>query len=300
MGTLAKQIYRYTHPRSMRHNENLWPFVKIKRDEYDAISSLTYKSVNIPLANLSLLKNQYSGEVLLLATGPSIKDIDFSSFPSYPTVGVNGAWYLDKILSFGIYIIVDMTFIDKKPDILKEIISRPNLILFTTVHGVVKLVQMFSAQHILCDVCVIEDKCYQTYKPRVKNNDINKLYSKRNNVSFFNDNKKIAFNHDIRSGVFDAGTVVYWSLQILAYLGFNKIYIAGLDMSNFSTPRFYETSDNMLPSFLEDKVNDLIIPAFHLASIELKKRNIEVVNLSPNSAIPDYIFKKMDYRDAFN
>jgi Kdo-III transferase WaaZ len=300
MGTLTKQIYRYTHPRSMRHNENLWPFVKIKRDEYDAISSLVYKGENIPLANLSLLKNQYSGEVLLLATGPSIKDIDFSSFPSYPAVGVNGAWYLDNILSFGIYIVVDMTFIDKKPDILKEVISRSNLILFTTVHGVVKLVQMFSAQNILCDLCVIEDKCYQTYKPRVKNNDINKSYSKKNNVSFFGDNKNIAFNHDIRSGIFDAGTVVYWSLQILAYLGFNKIYIAGLDMSNFSTPRFYETNDNMLPSFLNDKVNDLIIPAFHLASKELKKRNIDIVNLSPSSAIPDYIFKKMDYRDAFN
>ena len=99
--------------------------------------------------------------------------------------------------------------------------------------------------------------------------------------------------------MFDAGTVVYWSLQILAFLGFNKIYIAGLDMNNFSKPRFYETTDNMLPSFLNEKLHDIIIPAFTLASQALRNKNIEVINLSQDSAIPSYIFPKLDYRDAF-
>lgn len=31
MGSLFKQIYRYTRPRAYRHNENLWPWVKIRR-----------------------------------------------------------------------------------------------------------------------------------------------------------------------------------------------------------------------------------------------------------------------------
>ncbi|STU54949.1 lipopolysaccharide core biosynthesis protein RfaZ [Klebsiella pneumoniae subsp. ozaenae] len=51
----------------------------------------------------------------------------------------------------------------------------------------------------------------------------------------------ICFSTDIRQGIFDAGTVVYWALQILAWLGFNTILVSGLDMTNFNQPRFYET-----------------------------------------------------------
>lgn len=299
MGTLTKQIYRYTHLRSMRHNENLWPFVKIQRNVNDAISHLTYKNENVPLVDLSILKGSYTGEVLLTATGPSIKNIDFSKIPSLFTVGVNGAWHLTNHLHFNIYIIVDMLFIDNKPDILSEIIAQPNLILFTTTHGVVKLIEKFSLRNIFCKLALIEDKCCQIYKPKINTQDIYKKFTLHKGIVFSKENKNIAFNNDIRNGIFDAGTVIYWSLQILAYLGFQKIYIAGLDMSNFSKPRFYENQNNMLPSFLAEKLQCLIIPAFTLASLELKKKDIEVINLSLDSAISNHIFSKVDYRDAF-
>ncbi|MCT4714164.1 sugar glycosyltransferase [Enterobacteriaceae bacterium H18W14] len=299
MGTLTKQIYRYTHPRSMRHNENLWPFVKIQRNANDAISLLTYKNENVPLVDLSALKGFYAGEVLLTATGPSIKNIDFSRIPSLPTVGVNGAWHLNKYLHFDIYIIVDMLFIDNKPEILKEIICNRDLILFTTTHGIIRLIDKFSLENIQCQIAIIEDKCYQIYKPTIKKSDINKNFALEKSVIFSDANNDIAFNYDIRSGIFDAGTVVYWSLQVLAFLGFNKIYIAGLDMNNFSSPRFYETQKEMLPSFLADKLDSLIIPAFKLARYALNEHHVEVINLSIESAVPSHIFSKMDYSDAF-
>jgi hypothetical protein len=80
--------------------------------------------------------------------------------------------------------------------------------------------------------------------------------------------------------VVDAGTVIYWALQIIYFLGFRKIYIAGLDMNNFNQPRFYESSDSMLPSYLEDKVHNLVIPSLKLGSKIFKSDNIEVINLS--------------------
>lgn len=299
MGTLTKQIYRYTHPRNMRHNENLWPYVKIQRNRNDAISKLIYKNKNVPLLDLNSLKESFSGSVLLTATGPSIKKINFLSVPRLPAVGVNGAWHLNNTLKFNIYIIVDMLFIDKKPEILNEIISQPELILFTTMHGIIRLIDRFSLKNIVCKLSLIEDKCYQIYKPKVSVQDIQKNFSSQKNIAFSKENKNIAFNLDIQNGIFDAGTVIYWSLQILAYLGFQKIYIAGLDMNNFSSPRFYETKNDMLPSFLDSKLHNLIIPAFTLASLELQKRGIEVINLSLDSSIPEHIFPKMDYRNAF-
>ncbi len=70
MGSLFKQIYRYTRPRAYRHNENLWPFTRITRAPSGEISALRYKGKTVPLVSLSALKNSMQGEVLLTATGP--------------------------------------------------------------------------------------------------------------------------------------------------------------------------------------------------------------------------------------
>ena len=78
MGSLFKQIYRYTRPRAYRHNENLWPFTRITRAPSGEISALRYKGKTVPLVSLSALKNSMQGEVLLTATGPSTRNIDFS------------------------------------------------------------------------------------------------------------------------------------------------------------------------------------------------------------------------------
>ncbi len=64
MGSLFKQIYRYTRPRAYRHNENLWPFTRITRAPSGEISALRYKGKTVPLVSLSALKNSMQGEVL--------------------------------------------------------------------------------------------------------------------------------------------------------------------------------------------------------------------------------------------
>ncbi|VEC84534.1 lipopolysaccharide core biosynthesis protein RfaZ [Raoultella ornithinolytica] len=58
MGSLYKQIYRYTRPRAFRHNENLWPYTKITRAESGEIRTLQYKGQHVPLVSLSALKKQ--------------------------------------------------------------------------------------------------------------------------------------------------------------------------------------------------------------------------------------------------
>lgn len=55
MGSLFKQIYRYTRPRAYRHNENLWPFTRITRAPSGEISALRYKGKTVPLVSLSAL-----------------------------------------------------------------------------------------------------------------------------------------------------------------------------------------------------------------------------------------------------
>ncbi|HDR2737120.1 TPA: sugar glycosyltransferase [Enterobacter ludwigii] len=300
MGSLTKQFYRYTHKRNMRHNENLWPYVKIARNESGEISDFVYRGQPVLLTSLTSLKNAFSGEVLITATGPSVKKIDFSTLPvDVIRTGVNGAWHLHNQLSFSHYFIVDMTFIDRQTALLKRIVANKNLLLFTTAMGVVKLIDRFSYENIHCQIAIIEDICYETYKPSIKREALFDTLKDRPGIVFSENTPNSAFSLDICQGIVDAGTVVYWALQVLYYMGFSKIYIAGLDMTHFSQPRFYEKAETMLPSFLEDKVQDIVLPALSLASKIFASANKEVINLSPQSAIPSSVFVRKDFTDVF-
>lgn len=301
MGSLTKQLYRYTHKRDMRHNENLWPFIKISRNETGEISDLRYKGQRINLTTLSSLHHLFDGEVLIAATGPSIKTIDFSTLPTtVVTAGVNGAWHLNNALNFSLYFVVDMTFIDRQTALLKRLIDAEKVILFTTVMGIMKLIERFSYERIQCKICIIEDICYETYKPSIKLDNMRRDLVHIPGIVFSKNSSHTAFSRDVRHGVVDAGTVMYWALQVIYFLGFKKIYIAGLDMNNFNQPRFYENFNTMLPSFLEEKVKNTVFPAMELASHIFKKDEITVINLSPQSALPDSIFPRKDFADVFN
>lgn len=297
MKSLLKQIYRYTHPRAYRHNENLWPYIKIKRAHQGHICELSINGKPIAISDISALQSKFKGDLLLLASGPSVKETDFSTLTTTPAMGVNGAISLQAGINFNFYVVIDMTFIDQRESIIKDIISREELYFFTTVHGVLKIVNKFGYHKIKCNICLIEDACYKIYQPSVSENSIKEQFQKSSNVMFDKNNECIAFNKDIRAGIFDSGTVVYWALQIIYYLGFQRVIIAGLDMNNFNQPRFYEDANDKLPSFLESKLDSLIIPAFSLASSIFKNNNIPVINLSKNSAVDSSIFKKLNPHD---
>ncbi|PLM49636.1 sugar glycosyltransferase, partial [Klebsiella michiganensis] len=239
MGSLFKQIYRYTHRRAFRHNENLWPFTHITRAASGEIRTLKYKGKAVPLVNLSELKDSAQGEVLLTATGPSTRRIDFTLLPkSIPVMGVNGAWHLSDKIKFSLYTIVDMEFYDKKPDVIRSVISQADIVLFTTMHGIAKILDRHGAE-LRCRLALIEDACYKIYQPKVAKNAIQQAWRGVPALRFHPQRQDICFSTDIRHGIFDAGTVVYWALQILMWLGFKTILISGLDMSNFNQPRFY-------------------------------------------------------------
>lgn len=291
MRVFFKQLYRYTHRRSYRHNENIWPYFKITRSETGEISKLTYRKKSIAITTLSDLKDYYCGTVLLLATGPSIKDIDTSLIPkNMHVMGVNGAYHLADKVNFSLYTIVDMAFFDNNISLVESIVFDKKITLFTTIHGMKRIFDRYGI-NVHCKLALIEDALFKTYEEKTTP----EKYRGMENIYFNDSFKDIVFSSDIRKGIFDAGTVSYWSLQILPFIGFNEILIAGLDMNNFEKPRFYENNDNKAPSYLSNKLFDIIIPAMSLAESILDKKNISIINLSSISSIPDSIFKKYDF-----
>lgn len=299
MGTLFKQIYRYTRPRPYRHNENLWPYMKIGRAASGDISSLIYKGQRVPLADLSALRASCSGSLLLTATGPSVRDIRFKTPAPVPAMGVNGAYFLQEKVGFRFYVVVDMGFFDQKREIIADVIRDPALTLFTTAHGIARILDRHGLSAVRCTLALIEDAAFKIYQPKIEAGALQAAYGAHPAAHFAPGRPDIGFSTDIRIGIFDAGTVAYWALQIAAYLGFQEILIAGLDMNNFHQPRFYETEENKQPSYLASSLTTRILPAFAHASQVLQQRQTRVINLSLNSAIDGTIFEKADYHALF-
>lgn len=299
MRSFYKQIYRYTHRRSFRHSETLWPWMTITRADSGEINAVSYKRQSIPVCPLSELAGRYQGDILLTASGPSVSTIDFERLPAMPAMGVNGSWDLNSKVAFRFYIVVDMSFFKNKPEIIKGVISHPDIHFFTTVQGIMKMVETFGAAAIRCILVPIEDISSQVFRAARPLETLHDTLSLPG-VSFSKDAKHIAFVTDIRLGIADAGTVVYWALQILNFCGFKRIFILGLDLNNFNQPRFYESQHNKLTTTLDDCLDSKILPSLTLASQVLKATNTEVINFSPDSAVPDSVFKKESCNDFFS
>ncbi|PWC12259.1 sugar glycosyltransferase [Brenneria roseae subsp. americana] len=296
---IYKAFYRITHSKRYKHNRKRWPHVKITRGEHGDITFFNYKGKPFPIVPLSILKGQFDKKILLVASGPSVNEIPFIKEKNPPAMGVNGAYSIKDKVDFSFYIITDINFFDQRPEIIKNIISDKEILLFLQPDGLVNIIEKFGLDTISCKVALIEDAYKRTYEPKFSIEEI-KNNNQRSKSIYFYDKKDeseedIAFEKNISNGVFPGKTVVYWALQVIIYMGFKDIYIAGLDMNNFDKPRFYESEKDKVYSQLEMNFEKNILPSFiHMSDIA-NKNKIRITNLSMNSAIPEKVFKKADY-----
>ncbi|WP_370554684.1 sugar glycosyltransferase [Edwardsiella tarda] len=285
MGIL-KQIYRYTHSREYRHNENYWPDISITRSNSGEISEMFYKKQRQKIKNIHDIRC-CAENVLIVASGPSIKSTVINA-DSYDTlIAVNGSYFLNESIHFTHYMVVDQDFILKRKDIIKHALDNDKLIFITTVACYWRIKNIIH-NDIKCHLIIVEDICEKTYKKKVSVVNIDDYDIEKDKI-----NKDIAFSKDIRKGIADCGTVVYWAMQVAYFMNAKKIEFAGLDMNNFNLPRFYETYENKQPTKLEDNFTKKILPAFMLASTIFKEKGVKLLNLSKNSAIPHKIISKV-------
>ncbi|CAJ0992648.1 hypothetical protein NVIRPANT_00734 [Pantoea sp. Nvir] len=298
MRSIWKQIYRYTHPRSYRHNENLWPHVRIGRAPEGHINSLDWKGRKIVLEDLSALHASHQDSLVIIATGPSVKILDLKKLAHFKALGVNGAYYLCDSIKFYYYVIIDRDFVKYRHEVVHRIIQDQNLILFITIHCLHDIFITMGCDTIKCRITIVEDIRYKVFQAHVTLANYAKKSHLLSGMSLAPGNNNIGFCQDIRQGVIDAATVSYWALQIAYYLGARTIFIAGVDMTNFSAPRFYENETDIMQNSLESSFQSLIKPSFLHSSRIMQKENVVVYNLSPNSALGSEIFKKILLNDT--
>lgn len=100
-----------------------------------------------------------------------------------------------------------------------------------------------------------------------------------------------AFSRSFDWGYFPSCTVAYIGLQIAASMRPRRIVIFGMDLRDGR--RFYAEA-RQEQSMIEQDLHAHIIPDFSFAAGVLRKEGIEVLNASPDSAMPENVFAKID------
>lgn len=274
---VCKTTYRLTHSEKYRHNKNLWPYFKVEREPSGTIHNVFFKKEK--LNNIEIAHVERTRPLLIMASGPSVNGIACEFFDDhFDYMGVNGASAMAAI-PFDWYTIIDKSYVIKRIDLVREMVSREDLVLFCPCKCLASICALIPWQEIRCKFKIIET---------VTNSSVHQFlgatYPVTADEAPFYWRNGMGFSDDINQVLFDYGTVTYPALQIACALGYKDIYLAGLDMNNFTTPRFYEQRENMLSTRLERDFNP-IINAFITAQLYCEENNIHVMNLSQASAV---------------
>ncbi|WP_163835516.1 6-hydroxymethylpterin diphosphokinase MptE-like protein [Spartinivicinus ruber] len=253
-----------------------------------------------PLTNL---KAKHSGACFLLATGPSINNVDLSKISNTPIIAVNGAV---KILNqYNIkpqyYMINDVSFFRDRFDYVEEVIDL-NTTCFFSAPGLSEICNKNINLLAKADVFLMEKVNHQYGRARLTRRQLNKKIITDPDC-FANPNfidkkqQNIAFSKNIEKGFFEGRTIVYFALQAAYYLGFSEVYILGMDLgpNTEGKIRAYDEEDNPCPSGLVSHFDNHIKPAFETVNGLSKVEEFSVYNLSENSLLPSSIIPKVSF-----
>jgi hypothetical protein len=296
----VKLIHRIFYGKSRQHSIDLWPYLKLQHDMHGMLERLKINNHSIPIIPITPVREASAADSILhlIATGPSVANIDYSRISSGVFMGVNGAIALAQKFSlrFDYYVISDYTFVTDRTEIVAQVLSQSTAILFTTPKCLLYIYKLLGSEAVLCRVCVIEliGKQYN------KSNQEARSAARSDPEMVVSENSSIGFSQHVGRGVYEGGTVAYVALQIAAFIGYQNIYLHGVDLGNANqVPRFYETFLDRAKSNLVAELDSIILPSFRLAAPLLRARGISVYNLSPHSSLAETIFQKVDARSLY-
>lgn len=247
-------------------------------------------------------QNLHHQAVNIIASGPSVADLNFANLVDTATIFVNGSISLMAQHNFTNivgYVISDARFIKHQPNILQaHYIGQP---LYATVAVYEALAvthpDIISKHHQTMRIVYPVDRPWG-----VKTNKswFNQLLSKQRTLdkktplaNFANQPNFVIDTHhqpapiglslDITQGFVEAGTVAYVAAQLAFSRLAGEIHLYGIDLINNNQPRFYENKGNSAPCKLDKAITDRIVPSFNLLGKVYKDNGVTVYNHSPVS-----------------
>lgn len=254
-------------------------------------------------SDFSEVKNSKVGEVIALASGPSASLFPLKSFSHVSVIAMNGSiikCHQDNLRPL-FYICDDEDFIHNRPELAKLGVELSDNVamaqscyeaLASIYPGLLSGKKLFVLERVNRSEGrpILSDRRF-AWSIR-KDPDLVSgfsLLSKKPN--------RIGFSSNLSKGYFGSRTIPYAGVQLAKHLGFEKVFMVGVDMTP-AAGRFYETGEAAMPSTLEDDFEKYILPSFSLMAKKILRESVfEVFNLSPDSRIPSNVIKKINIEE---
>ena len=153
----ARKLFRMMRSRTQRHNQHLWPFVRIWRNSAGVISGFRAFGRSLPITPLEQGYDPADDEMHLILSGPSIAEIPYDRLKIRAAMGVNGSIALARKfdLPFKYYCIIDQNFVRDRIDLVREIVAC-DLTLYVLPEVLRYIMQGIPQELIRCRICIIE------------------------------------------------------------------------------------------------------------------------------------------------
>lgn len=242
--------------------------------------------------HLSELRNQFSGTVVILASGPSATEVPLKVYQENPVIAVNGAvrLLLEHNIKPFLYLFNDGYFVENNIELIKQVLEVAQYVFMPE-----ELYQKHFVSHPAQNIYFIHrvNRGTQQYSPKVF--AFRALFDRElvGKFSLFSQKKnRIGFSKDLEKGYYCARTIPYVGLQAAYYLGFNRVLIAGLDL-NSKRGRFYESGTQSLESTLDKDYKSFILPSFNVYKKKIESKDFKAFNLSEFSVLPHTALEKL-------
>lgn len=300
---LAHLRYRWRRMRlgrAFRHMAELHPQFKLSLPK-DSCPAVYWQGRHVAsLIPLKQLMAQYSAQpIFIIASGPSLAELDLSVLKNQATMGVNGSFL--KFEQDGItpryYAISDADFVANRWSIMHKIINSGSHYLFTPT--------------VLSKICerdpaILRDKkitLIQTHfrhygHAALEPKDVEQLAASDQELTTVDG--RIGFSKNPEKGLFSAHTITYFAVQLAYGFGFSKVYLLGMDLgSPTGKTRFYESGTQAMLSHMDRDYLEYILPSFEVAMQAVAGDDFQIFNTSKVSRLPHHVVPKVDFDDIF-
>lgn len=231
-------------------------------------------------------RNIQKGPVFIIASGASAKDFPLEKYADVPMITMNGAisMFIEPDIKPFFYACTDDAFCRQQPYLFAEamrlsqrIALWKDLIRYEALMPEGELYLLTPAPKLTWSEVI--------FRPDKELIRRRKLGTGRN--------RSLGFSKNLKRGFFDARTVAYLALQIAYHLGFNQVFLVGVDLDQ-SAGRFYEQPGTLVsPCNLDEHFHTRILPSFEIMSQHVIDEDFQVYNLSQSSRIPDELVPRV-------
>lgn len=295
--SFTAKVRRIAYGKRFKHMRNIGNQFQLRATDIPQIYDIIWNGRKLG-QTATLPKAVKNEDMWLLASGPSINELDLSQLKGRNIMALNGAiTSCEKhALTPTFYAITDRDFFENRMTLVEKAV-RSGAHCFFSFNGLARICEQ--APHLIAigDISLLEtvNRHYET--PQLTNSELEQYCAQDNDLYLPHaNNPKVGWSHNLSKGVFTANTIAYIGCQIAAHLKTRNAFILGMDLGATGLARSYEAGSAARPTTIDKDYEKTILPAFQLLS-EIETFTT-FYNLSLNSRLPDSIIPKISMNEA--